>query len=240
MTDSEYTELVYEEQKIKFLKIIEINKIATQDFKKDDLVVFHRQGLKRKIIYKIVSIENDYAYTNRKKEINYFFDPSIRIFGVKYSKNRNTTKKEFLNVFEISLATDLDLEEFNKNKREVINKQRKLKRDTDPLFKLQCVLRSRVRTAFKSGGWKKDKLSVDLLGVPFEIAKKHIERQFKKGMTWENHGEWEIDHKIPFASAKTDEELRELCHYTNLQPLWAKDNRKKHSKIVPTQKKLII
>ena len=49
-------------------------------------------------------------------------------------------------------------------------------------------------------------------------------------MSWENHGEWHIDHKKPLASAKTEEELKKLCHYTNLQPLWALDNIRKGAK----------
>jgi hypothetical protein len=49
-------------------------------------------------------------------------------------------------------------------------------------------------------------------------------------MSWENHGEWHIDHIVPLSSAITEEELRKLSHYTNLQPLWATDNLSKGSK----------
>jgi hypothetical protein len=71
-----------------------------------------------------------------------------------------------------------------------------------------------------------------MLGAPYEVAKSHIERQFTKGMTWANHGEWHIDHVIPLASADNEAELINLCHYTNLQPLWAKDNLVKHATII--------
>ncbi len=46
-------------------------------------------------------------------------------------------------------------------------------------------------------------------------------------MTWENHGEWHIDHIIPISWGKTESEVIELNHYTNFQPLWAKDNLSK-------------
>lgn len=46
-------------------------------------------------------------------------------------------------------------------------------------------------------------------------------------MTWDNYGKWHIDHIVPLVSAKTEEEMYKLCHYTNLQPLWALDNIKK-------------
>lgn len=51
-------------------------------------------------------------------------------------------------------------------------------------------------------------------------------------MTWNNYGKWHIDHIIPISSAKTEEEVIKLNHYTNLQPLWAKDNLKKGNKII--------
>mgnify|MGYP002132731409 FL=1 len=51
-------------------------------------------------------------------------------------------------------------------------------------------------------------------------------------MTWDNYGDWHIDHIIPLNSAQTEEDLYKLCHYSNLQPLWALDNLKKGSKYV--------
>ena len=54
-------------------------------------------------------------------------------------------------------------------------------------------------------------------------------------MNWNNQGEWHIDHIIPLASASTEEELLKLCHYRNLQPLWAKDNLEKQAKIPNVQ-----
>jgi hypothetical protein len=71
-----------------------------------------------------------------------------------------------------------------------------------------------------------------MLGCDYQTAFKHIESRFKKGMSWDNFGDWHIDHIIPLASAKTEEELIELCHYTNLQPLWAEENLIKGDKII--------
>jgi hypothetical protein len=69
--------------------------------------------------------------------------------------------------------------------------------------------------------------------VPSEL-KIHLESQFTTGMSWDNYGlyGWHIDHKVPLSSAKSEEELLKLCHYSNLQPLWAEDNLKKGSSII--------
>jgi hypothetical protein len=97
---------------------------------------------------------------------------------------------------------------------------------------LKNNLRRRISIALKSKGGKKNTKTQEILGASLEIVKLHIEKQFEPGMTWENHGPktWHIDHKIPLASAKDGEELLNICHYTNLQPLWAKDNLRKHDK----------
>ena len=63
-----------------------------------------------------------------------------------------------------------------------------------------------------------------MLGCSWEELKTHIENQFTEGMSWDRLSEIHIDHIIPLASATTEEDLIKLAHYTNLQPLWAKDN----------------
>ena len=50
-------------------------------------------------------------------------------------------------------------------------------------------------------------------------------------MSWDNHGEWHLDHIIPMASATNEKEVIKLNHYTNFQPLWAEENLQKSDKI---------
>jgi hypothetical protein len=119
--------------------------------------------------------------------------------------------------------------------KELINKYYREKIKTDPLFKLKCNLRNRTTMAFKRKGYSKNTKTQEMLGVDWKIAKQHIERQFTKGMNWNNYGNWHIDHIIPLASAKTPERLKQLCHYTNLQPLWAEENLSKNDKIIGQQ-----
>ena len=114
-----------------------------------------------------------------------------------------------------------------------INRQSVERRKNDPLQHLMSTLRSRVYDALKRNGYKKTSKTYEILGASFEKVKQYIEQQFTKGMSWELVGpRIHIDHIMPLASATNKEELIKLCHYTNLQPLWAEDNMKKGSKIL--------
>ncbi len=112
--------------------------------------------------------------------------------------------------------------------------------NSDPVYRLKRCVSTKLPTMFKHKGWKKNSSSEKLIGCSFEFAKKWIEKKFKSGMSWENYGKWHIDHIIPLASAKTEVDLISLCHYTNLQPLWAIDNIQKRDKILATQISLLI
>ena len=106
----------------------------------------------------------------------------------------------------------------------------KERRHNDPLYKLECMLRHRIWQALTTH-YSKNKKTIELLGAEISIVKEYLKNQFQNGMNWENHGKWHIDHKIPLISAKSQEEMEKLCHYTNLQPLWAEENLRKGSKI---------
>ena len=93
----------------------------------------------------------------------------------------------------------------------------------DLIFKSKYVLRSAVYHAFKRIGENKPARTEQLLGCSWLEAKSHFERLFQEGMSWENHGEWHIDHVRPVASFKADE-LHLMNHINNLQPLWAEEN----------------
>lgn len=95
----------------------------------------------------------------------------------------------------------------------------------DPLFKIKKNLRRRVLLAL-NGGRKQDR-TFNLIGCTPIKLKQHLENLFQKGMSWDNYGkEWHIDHIIPcYMFDLTSLEQQEKCfHYSNLRPLWAKDN----------------
>lgn len=125
------------------------------------------------------------------------------------------------------------------NNRENIRARERLyeknKRKNDINYKLKKTLRSRIVSLLK--GKDKSKHTMELLGCSIEFFKKYLEVQFQSGMTWENHGfyGWHIDHKIPCSSfdLSKPEEQAKCFHYTNMQPLWMKDNIIKKDKILP-------
>lgn len=107
------------------------------------------------------------------------------------------------------------------------------RKKSDLLYRLSCDLRSRLSISLKSKSWKKSTKFSDYIGCSLEELKAHIESQFQPGMTWNNRSRngWHIDHIIPLASAKSVEEMIRLCHYSNLQPLWALENISKGARI---------
>jgi hypothetical protein len=129
---------------------------------------------------------------------------------------------------------------YREQNRGLINERARERFKTDSLYKMSTNLRSRTYKAFKRKCYSKNSKTQKMLGVDWEVAKQHIEKQFKKGMNWDNYGEWHIDHIIPLASANTEEELKKLCHYSNLQPLWAEDNLSKSDSIEGQQIKFRI
>jgi hypothetical protein len=109
---------------------------------------------------------------------------------------------------------------------------RAIRRKTDSLYNLTNAVRCRINEYVKKLDIIKRNKTFDIVGCTPQELKEHLESQFKDGMSWENRNEWHIDHIIPLCSATTEDELYKLCHYTNLQPLWATENIKKGGKIL--------
>lgn len=103
----------------------------------------------------------------------------------------------------------------------------------DPIFKLSNNMRRRINIFLSLSGITKKNKTFEIIGCSPKFLKEYLEQKFIEGMSWDNYGfyGWHIDHIIPLSSVKTEEEIYKLCHYTNLQPLWAEDNLRKGDKI---------
>lgn len=124
---------------------------------------------------------------------------------------------------------------YAKNNRGEVNsyfrKYHAHRQKNDVQYRLTKSLRSRInhilRDKVKTGS------AINDLGCSLEELIKHIESKFQPGMSWDNYGEWHIDHIKPLSSFNLEDRVQflEACNYANLQPLWAHDNLKKGAKI---------
>jgi hypothetical protein len=123
----------------------------------------------------------------------------------------------------------LNHEKNKKKQREYV----KQKYQNNILYSLKIKLNGRLHKVLKKNDLTKNYKFCDILGCNLQEFKLYFESKFTEGMSWELMGkEIHIDHIIPCDSAKEEEHLIKLFHYTNLQPLWAKDNIKKSNKII--------
>lgn len=118
--------------------------------------------------------------------------------------------------------------------RSLRNAQLRKRYKTDARYRIEIGLRTRIHTVLRRRmllGYKSAS-SMTLVGCSVDDLMRHIESLFLPGMRWDNHGEWHVDHKRPCASFDLlDPKQQRACfHYTNLQPLWAVDNLKKHAR----------
>ncbi len=131
---------------------------------------------------------------------------------------------------------------YQKNRERCLNASKEWHRawKKTPIGVLRNRLSSRLWSALSEKGYTKKSRSAEIIGCSWPMLRGHIQNQFTKGMSWENRGDWHIDHIIPLASAKNEEELLKLSHFSNLQPLWAKDNLAKRDKILECQPELTL
>jgi len=154
----------------------------------------------------------------------------IKKYNTKWNKeNQEYYKKYFEEYYIINYEKEKERKlKWSCDNREYSNNYQKKRKKEDILFNIISNMRNSVNRYLKY----KSKHTFEIIGCSPQFLKEHLENQFVNGMDWDNRSEWHIDHIIPLSSAKTEEELYKLCHYTNLQPLWAKENMKKSNKIV--------
>jgi hypothetical protein len=151
-------------------------------------------------------------------------------------RNQEKSKKYRLNNHQKALNGVIEWKHKNKEYVNLYNRNYYHKRKKiDDLFVLQRQLRGVIISSFRracKGTYVKSDKTETIIGCSFFDFMVYIKNLFEYGMTLKNHGEWELDHKIPISSAKNESEIIALNHYTNFQPLWKKDNRLKSNKMI--------
>ena len=178
---------------------------------KENGVLFGPSG-RRFIGGKSASDKRNYYKHKEKKSDNYKL----------WAKDKNDYLKE-----KHTKWREDNKEHVNKYKRDYERKRRA----EDPKYRLGIRTRTAVWQLLKERNINKTNKTFILLGYTIEELMIHLEKQFTEGMTWDNYGEWHVDHKKPMALFKftstDDEEFKECWCLDNLQPLWELDNLSK-------------
>nr|DAP16135.1 MAG TPA: restriction endonuclease [Bacteriophage sp.] len=187
---------------------------------------------------------NKNKYLKNKNEIrerNKNYEQSERGKEVRYliRKRRHVKILEYNKKYYQSINGKIVLKKIQQKRRVKCNKYIQEKRKIDKIFALKHNLRSRIHQAITKG-WKSGH-TLELLGCTIEELKQHLELQFEPGMSWDNYGEWHIDHIIPCSYFDlTKEENQRICfNYRNLQPLWASENDSKGAKVPDDVEELV-
>ena len=157
----------------------------------------------------IKKYRNTLAYKNKERTRYLKNKENIKIRQAKYYiKNREI----------ISIRNS----KYTKKNRTGINNFRNGQYRNNQLYRIRELCRANVRR-IKKMGFKKNSKTEILLGTSYELFKEYFQSKFNQYMTWEHfmNGLIHIDHITPLSSATTQLEIEKLCHYTNLQPLWA-------------------
>lgn len=112
----------------------------------------------------------------------------------------------------------------NKDKRNEISRKHYHK------YKTLMICRRLIKRTIKYLGTKKEHSTIELLGYSPHLLKESIEKKFTQGMSWDNYGEWHIDHIKPISSFNLNDLPSVINSLDNLQPLWASDNLSKGNK----------
>jgi hypothetical protein len=201
----------------KICKRCDVDKLLSEFGKNSKL----KSGLSN-VCFDCRRIESKNFYTkNKEKELE---------------RHRKKSKNFRLNNREKALNKLYDWKSKNKDHiNEYAKKYYHNRKKQDSLFILTRRARAVVISSFKracNGRYIKGNKTEDILGCSFFEFMNFIENLFKEGMSFNNYGEWELDHKIPISSAKNEEEIIKLNHYSNFQPLWKLENRLKSNKII--------
>jgi hypothetical protein len=155
--------------------------------------------------------------------------PEVRVKKIANYKEWAKDKGEYLKKKHTQWREE-NKEHVNKYKREYERKRRA----EDPKYRLTARTRTAVYTCLKEANVVKYRSTFTLLGYSIEELMVHLEKQFTEGMTWENYGQWHVDHIRPIASfnftSPEDEDFKACWSLDNLQPLWGPDNLFKGSR----------
>ena len=123
--------------------------------------------------------------------------------------------------------------EYRKENRETINKKKRIyeriQRKNDPVYKLKGNIRNAINDAFGRRNQQKNEFAAEITGMSTDDLCNYLLKTFSDiyGYEWDGKESVHIDHIVPLVQANTEEEVKALCHYSNLRLIRAEDNLKK-------------
>jgi hypothetical protein len=161
----------------------------------------------------------------------YFSKPETKERLKKNHKKWSENKRDYLNQYHKEWR-EKNIDKHRENKRNY----EKTRKANDPLYKLIANFRTAIYQVLKENNMNKNGHYFEILGyTPYDLIE-HIESKFTEGMSWENYGEFHIDHITPISSFNIqeigDNEFMRCWDLENLQPMWAEENIRKSNKII--------
>lgn len=152
---------------------------------------------------------------------------NVREYVKTWNEKNKEHRKQYLKEYR-----EKNIDSIRKTKR-VYEKNRKA---SDPLYKLISNFRTAIYQVLKESNVEKNRHYFDILQYTPEELIIHLESQFKDAMSWDNYGEWHVDHKLPITSFNIEEmgdkEFMKCWALENLQPMWGEENIRKSNKIL--------
>lgn len=185
----------------------------------------HEKALKRAREYRLQNPEK--VQQQQKDEYNKHREKYLA--REKKKREHNPAKAREQTKLALRKMRERNPEKVNAWHREyyTTHKEKYQERQKRPHVYIATLLRTRVRQALH--GVKKSAKTMELVGCPIQDLLQHLAKQFQSGMSWDNYGKWHVDHIKPcaFFDLTQASEQQRCFHYSNLQPLWARDNLSK-------------
>jgi hypothetical protein len=198
--------------------------------------ISEKLGIKKHIILRVLKENNiivgvpGQKFKGGKSESDKRWYKKNREKRLKYYSDWSKENRDRLNEYHKEWR-EKNIDKHRENKRTY----QKHKRHTDPIYKLISNFRTAIYIVLKENKLDKYSNYFNMVGYSALDLKEHLEKQFTDSMSWENYGEWHIDHIKPISSfvfeSVDDKEFKECWSLDNLQPMWGVENIKKGNRI---------
>jgi hypothetical protein len=199
--------------------------------------ISERTGISKPTILKILKENGVMLRSSGRKNIGgkkvsdkKYYQQNKEKISQYYSKWRSD-KEEHLKMYQKKYR-EKNIEKI----REVKRNYERNRKSTDPIYKLINNFRTAIYQVLKENNVQKNGHYFEVLQYTPDELISHLENQFKDGMTWDNYGDWHVDHILPISIHNIqeigDDEFMKCWSLDNLQPMWGEDNIKKSNKVL--------